>query len=88
MANMVGAKFCLWEDATAPLRAPLERALATSDPLSFAIGPEGGLSREEVDVAEASGCEVTSLGPFVLRTETVATAVLGAIRIFGQGHAR
>ena len=82
--QMDGARFCLWENAKAPLRDPLLEALRVREPISFAVGPEGGLSEAETLLAENGGCRVVSLGPFVLRTETVATAVLGAIRIFAS----
>ncbi len=75
------ARFCLWEEATAPLGPPLAEAIARGSGLAFLIGPEGGLARGEVEEAVARGFASTSLGPFVLRTETVAAAVLGAVRI-------
>jgi 16S rRNA (uracil1498-N3)-methyltransferase len=49
------------------------------EPLVVAIGPEGGWSPVELDLMAGSGFAAVSLGDFVLRTETAATAVLGAI---------
>ena len=49
--------------------------------MAFAVGPEGGLTQAEVDEARVAGFAPVSLGRFVLRTETVAAAVLGAVRI-------
>lgn len=43
------------------------------------IGPEGGLSPAEVDLAVSAGAIPVSLGPRILRTETAALAVLAAI---------
>lgn len=77
------ARFCLWEGATDPLALPLAEALARRHALAFACGPEGGLTAEEVEVARSLGWTIASLGPFVLRTETVAAAVLGAARVWG-----
>jgi 16S rRNA (uracil1498-N3)-methyltransferase len=77
------ARFCLWEGATAPLAPALLHALAAGVPLAFACGPEGGLEDAEVQRARDLGWIVASLGPFVLRTETVAAAVLGAVRVLG-----
>jgi 16S rRNA (uracil1498-N3)-methyltransferase len=77
------ARFCLWEQATDPLAPPLFEALLRDVPLAFACGPEGGLEAREVDDARARGWLVVSLGPFALRTETVAAAVLGAVRVWG-----
>lgn len=75
------ARFCLWENATEPLGAMLRDAIARKEPLAFAIGPEGGLTQEEAEEARVAGFAPVSLGQFVLRTETVAAAVLGAVRV-------
>lgn len=75
-------RYCLWENATTPLGGTLASDLARTSGLAFAIGPEGGLTATEVAAAEARGFRTASLGPFVFRTETVAAAVLGAVRIF------
>jgi 16S rRNA (uracil1498-N3)-methyltransferase len=47
----------------------------------FAIGPEGGFSDSEIALAESQGYRPVTLGSLVLRTETVAAAVLGALRV-------
>lgn len=80
-AKDTSARFCLWENATEPLGPPLVEAVAKQAPMAFAIGPEGGLTPDEVERARVLGFAPVSLGRFVLRTETVAAAVLGAIRI-------
>ena len=48
----------------------------TAPHISILLGPEGGLSKTEVELARASGYIPTRLGPRVLRTETAATTVL------------
>lgn len=61
----------------------LSTALATiprDAPLALVVGPEGGLSREEVDALTARGALAVSLGPLILRTETAALAALAVIR--------
>jgi RsmE family RNA methyltransferase len=75
------ARFCLWENATIPLGASLPALITMRAAMAFAIGPEGGLAESEVEDARVLGYAAVSLGPFVLRTETVAAAVLGAVRI-------
>lgn len=88
IANVdAGALFCLWEHATEPLGPALFEALAQGRTLAFACGPEGGLEDAEVDFARARGWRDVSLGPLVLRTETVAGAVLGAVRVWSGLHA-
>ncbi len=76
--------FILWEHAAEPLAPSLFAALASGAPLAFACGPEGGLEDAEVDAARALGWAVCSLGPLALRTETVAAAVLGAVRVWAR----
>jgi 16S rRNA (uracil1498-N3)-methyltransferase len=80
-AAQADARFVLAVGATSRLGALLPDAVARGASIAFAIGPEGGLSDEEVSVARARGFEPVSLGRFVLRTETVAAAVLGAVRV-------
>jgi 16S rRNA (uracil1498-N3)-methyltransferase len=43
------------------------------------IGPEGGFTDEELDLAAGAGFRVVSLGPRRLRTETAALAVAARI---------
>ena len=60
--------------------APQLAAHATPDsPFELVVGPEGGLSERERDLALSRGCEPLSLGPRVLRTETAPLAALAAI---------
>lgn len=40
-----------------------------------AVGPEGGFTDEEVDLARGNGWQVVSLGPRILRIETAAIAL-------------
>lgn len=78
--EQAAAGFVLWERATTPLGADLAK-VDPSGGVAFVIGPEGGLTDEEVRAAESAGFLVRSLGKTILRTETAATAVLGAFRV-------
>jgi len=60
----------LWEDEQA---VDLPRLLDDRPTLLF-IGPEGGFSAAEVDLAREMGCDTASLGPLTLRAETAAVA--------------
>lgn len=80
-------RFCLWERATEPLGPRLYAALERSAALAFACGPEGGLDLHEVELARSRGWFVASLGPRILRVETVAAAVLGAVEIGSHAFA-
>lgn len=64
----------------------LGQALAAITPgasVALFVGPEGGLSEREIAATEALGIARVSLGPWVLRTETVCAAVLGALLAVG-----
>ena len=72
--------FVLWEDATGPgLRAAIAAAgVDRESKVAVVVGPEGGLTAEEVRMLEGVGGVVCSLGPTVLRAETagvIATAL-------------
>ena len=62
-----------------PGAEPLARRRAPDTPFELLVGPEGGLSDRERDLAASRGCEPVSLGPRVLRTETAPIAALAAI---------
>jgi 16S rRNA (uracil1498-N3)-methyltransferase len=62
-----------------PGAASLASQPAPADPVEIVVGPEGGLSDRELDIALSRGCIPVSLGPRVLRTETAPIAALAAI---------
>lgn len=53
---------------------------APQGPVSLLIGPEGGLSAQEIAAAEAVGFVPLCLGPRVLRTETAALAAIAVLQ--------
>ena len=60
---------------------------APTAPFELLVGPEGGLSERERDLALSRGCEPVALGPRVLRTETAPLAALAAIHaLWGDFH--
>jgi 16S rRNA (uracil1498-N3)-methyltransferase len=48
------------------------------------VGPEGGFSEGEVEVARGAGWEIVSLGPRRLRAETAAMLAAGAIMLHAE----
>ena len=51
----------------------------TSIKVAVVIGPEGGISEEELELLKVSGAKTITLGNRILRTETVALNVLSII---------
>jgi 16S rRNA (uracil1498-N3)-methyltransferase len=58
----------------------LASELIESTSLVLLIGPEGGFSDAEYELAELTGFEPIGLGPRILRTETAALAALAALQ--------
>jgi 16S rRNA (uracil1498-N3)-methyltransferase len=81
-AGDAALKICLWEEAVDPI-GPHLGGLRPGQPVAFAIGPEGGLLAAEVEIARTAGFMPVTMGPFVLRTETVAPSLLGALLVLG-----
>jgi 16S rRNA (uracil1498-N3)-methyltransferase len=77
-------KLCLAPGATLSLRA-LTEAWTVGSPIAILIGPEGGLTPQELSDAEQVGFVAASFGELVLRTEIAGTAVLGALLLLAQG---
>lgn len=74
-----------WERATPSLSQALGGSLQRGARVNLWIGPEGGFSEAEADRATASGCQLISLGPRILRTET-AGPVLAALVLYAAGE--
>jgi 16S rRNA (uracil1498-N3)-methyltransferase len=58
---------------------PLAAQAPPAGPVELLVGPEGGLSERELDIAATVGFASLSLGPRVLRTETAVIAALAAV---------
>jgi 16S rRNA (uracil1498-N3)-methyltransferase len=66
-----------WEEGGEPLRSVL--GIGTPKSIGLFIGPEGGLSPDEVTLARAHGARTVTLGPRILRTETAGLVAVSAI---------
>ena len=53
---------------------------ALHGPVSVLIGPEGGLSAAERQLAQAAGYRPVRMGPRILRTETAAVVALSLLQ--------
>jgi 16S rRNA (uracil1498-N3)-methyltransferase len=67
-----------WEEGGEPLKQVLS-AHPGARTVAVFIGPEGGLSPEEVALARQKGALAVTLGPRILRTETAGLAAAAAI---------
>ncbi|MGA7200224.1 MAG: 16S rRNA (uracil(1498)-N(3))-methyltransferase [Candidatus Cybelea sp.] len=75
-----GAVLFAWELATpGPLHARLTEALPASGRVLLVVGPEGGFTHAEAELAESRGAAMLWLGPRVLRTDTAALVLLAVI---------
>jgi 16S rRNA (uracil1498-N3)-methyltransferase len=54
--------------------------LAPPASVALLIGPEGGLSEQEIDLAQQQGFQPLTLGPRILRTETAPLASLAIVQ--------
>jgi 16S rRNA (uracil1498-N3)-methyltransferase len=74
--DSTGLRLLPWEETiTSAAPTTLADAFAAVDPqdaVSLLIGPEGGISQAEADLATAAGWRTLSLGPRILRAETAA----------------
>lgn len=59
---------------------PLSALTSIADGIELLIGPEGGFSDRERDMAQAAGFVGASMGPRVLRTETAAIAAMTLVQ--------
>ncbi|GAA3459170.1 16S rRNA (uracil(1498)-N(3))-methyltransferase [Saccharothrix longispora] len=55
--------------------------LPTSGDVLLVVGPEGGITDEELSALTAAGAHVVRLGPAVLRASTAAAVALGALGV-------
>ncbi len=62
-------------DPTAAATPPLPDSLLAASGYDVAVGPEGGFSDDEVDLALAAGWTAVGLGTRILRIETAAIAI-------------
>ena len=68
-----------WEDARGYSLPRLREELPNLTELAVVIGPEGGMSQEEVAQMRSALCRPVTLGPRILRTETAGLAALSAL---------
>lgn len=73
-------KLLLWEDEQTTRLMEVFRAHPAPAGVAVVVGPEGGLTVEEVGVAKRHGFVPVSLGKRILRTETAGLALLAILQ--------
>ena len=73
-------RLCLWEDETTPLASVLGRLAKVPSAAVVLVGPEGGLSQDEVTHARGAGWLIAGFGPRRLRTETAGPAIIATLQ--------
>lgn len=80
--------FIFWEEGGEPLAQAFKKVifckdnqgnLKTNSPIYIIIGPEGGLTHNEVKLAEEKGLIKTTLGKRLLKSETASIAAVAII---------
>ncbi|MGN0754011.1 MAG: 16S rRNA (uracil(1498)-N(3))-methyltransferase [Aristaeellaceae bacterium] len=74
-----GAAIVPWEDARGYSLARFHAEHPDITDLAIVIGPEGGMSGEEIDRMKGSKCRAVTLGPRILRTETAGLCAMSAL---------
>ena len=82
---------CIFFHESASEAEPLHKILSfegeAPDEIWIIVGPEGGLSDEEVAKLRRTGCVAAYLGPQVLRSETAALYGVAAVKtVVGEGE--
>ena len=80
LSEQNGLTIVFWEDEqTQSLKAFLRSQAKKPQRINLVVGPEGGLSEEEVEQLRALGAVSASLGKRILRTETAGMAGISMV---------
>jgi 16S rRNA (uracil1498-N3)-methyltransferase len=75
--SSLGFKLTLSPDAD----TSLPELATTNNDIALLIGPEGGLTTQEIQQAQTHGFQTVRMGPRILRTETAAIAAITALQV-------
>jgi len=83
--NQADLKFIFFENETIPIKKSLVPVGPTPSKIMIMLGPEGGFSQKEVDMAKAEGFITVSLGPRILKAETASISACTLVQyLFGD----
>ena len=68
-----------WEDARGYSLAKFHQEHPDITDLAIVIGPEGGMSEDEIARMKEASCQSVTLGPRILRTETAGLCAMSAL---------
>ncbi len=68
-----------WEDARGYSLARFHQEHPDITDLAIVIGPEGGMSEDEIARMKEAACQSVTLGPRILRTETAGLCAMSAL---------
>ena len=68
-----------WEDARGYSLARFHQEHPEITDLAIVIGPEGGMSEDEIARMKEASCQSVTLGPRILRTETAGLCAMSAL---------
>ena len=68
-----------WEDARGYSLAKFHQVHPEITDLAIVIGPEGGMSEDEIARMKEASCQSVTLGPRILRTETAGLCAMSAL---------
>ncbi|MGN1369483.1 MAG: 16S rRNA (uracil(1498)-N(3))-methyltransferase [Aristaeellaceae bacterium] len=74
-----GVAIVPWEDARGYSLARFHAEHPGITDLAIVIGPEGGMSEEEISRMKDAACRAVTLGPRILRTETAGLCAMSAL---------
>lgn len=78
-------KIVFWEEESRPIHSQSTQLHGPLQKIFLMLGPEGGFTSREIEIANASGFITASLGPRILRAETATIAACTLIQyLFGD----
>ena len=75
-----GLKLFLWEKEGGQTLKEVHSREPRAESVILVIGPEGGFTEEEAEMARAQGYTIVYLGPRILRAETAALTALALVQ--------